>query len=163
MSENYYGWVASYVSSQAIMARLDEVLGIDGWEDEYKEFHDGFSCGIRVWFSETKSRTRWDGADPTKQEATKGGFSSALKRAAVKWGVGRYIYEIPEQYVEIFPDRNKGANFYQDKKNGQVVFRGYWNDPKLPSLTGEGLDQAKLLRNHFPLSDTDLVVISPVS
>lgn len=31
-----------------------------------------------------------------------------------------------------------------------------------PSLTRKGLEQAKLLRNHFPLSDTDLVVISPI-
>ncbi|WP_174616291.1 phosphoglycerate mutase family protein [Virgibacillus ihumii] len=33
---------------------------------------------------------------------------------------------------------------------------------KDPSLTDEGIDQAKLLRKKIPLSDTDLVVISPI-
>ncbi|WP_099159591.1 histidine phosphatase family protein [Virgibacillus ndiopensis] len=33
---------------------------------------------------------------------------------------------------------------------------------KDPSLTNEGIDQAKLLRKNIPLSDTDLVVISPI-
>lgn len=128
-ANTYGGWVVAYVSSRAIMNRLDDVLGIDGWEDEYKPIHNGFSCGIRVWFSETKSRIKWDAADPTKYEATKGGFSSALKRAAVKWGVGRYLYEIPEQHVDIYKERNKGFHYHKEKDSG---FVGYWNNPKLP-------------------------------
>ncbi|MDC3424279.1 Rad52/Rad22 family DNA repair protein [Aquibacillus sp. 3ASR75-11] len=124
-----YAWVVPYVESRAIMNRLDTVLGIANWEDEYQTLHNGVICGIRIWFSDSKSRIKWDGADLTNVEATKGGLSSALKRAAVQWGIGRYLYNLQEECVEIFQDTRKGNNFYQDKKKN---IRGSWNDPKLP-------------------------------
>ena len=33
--------------------------------------------------------------------SNKGGFSDALKRAAVKLGIGRYLYNLPETWVDI--------------------------------------------------------------
>ena len=41
-----------------------------------------------------------DGADDTAIESTKGGISDALKRAAVKWGMGRDLYEYPLVQIE---------------------------------------------------------------
>jgi hypothetical protein len=42
---------------------------------------------------------KYDGADDTEFQATKGGLSDAFKRAAVKWGVGRYLYHLPAVWV----------------------------------------------------------------
>ena len=39
-------------------------------------------------------------AENTQIEAVKGGESEALKRAAYKWGIGRYLYEMPEAWCE---------------------------------------------------------------
>jgi hypothetical protein len=36
--------------------------------------------------------SRCDGADDTNIEGAKGGLSDAFKRAAVKFGIGRYLY-----------------------------------------------------------------------
>ena len=36
--------------------------------------------------------TKADGAGDTDIEGEKGGISDALKRAAVVWGIGRYLY-----------------------------------------------------------------------
>ena len=32
----------------------------------------------------------------------KGGLSAAFKRAAVKWGIGRYLYEITPVWVNVY-------------------------------------------------------------
>ena len=36
--------------------------------------------------------TKSDGADDSNIEGAKGGISDSLKRAAVQWGIGRYLY-----------------------------------------------------------------------
>lgn len=122
-------FVVPYIESRAVMNRLDDVVGINNWENEFKTIHNGIICGIRIWFSDTVSRIKWDGADLSDYEPTKGGLSNALKRAAVHWGIGRYLYSLPEYCVEIFPDRRPGSNFINDRKNKIV---GYWDAPNLP-------------------------------
>ena len=42
-----------------------------------------------------------DGAGDTAVEADKGALSDAFKRAAVRWGVGRYLYGMPSPWVGI--------------------------------------------------------------
>src|SRR5262249_36601388 len=39
----------------------------------------------------------------------KAAFSDALKRAAVKFGVGRYLYRLPSQWVDYDPQRRQFA------------------------------------------------------
>ena len=95
-------------------------------------------CGISIrvngeWIC------KYDGADNTDVEGTKGGFSAAMKRAAVPWGVGRYLYGIGETFAVI--DEN-GAEFgtCKDAEGKAVRFR--WNPPKLPPAVLPG-EQAK--------------------
>ena len=81
------------------MDRLDEVLGPENWRDEYQPGPmGGLICGISLrvngdWI------TKWDGAENTQFEEVKGGLSAAFKRAAVKWGIGRYLYKLPNVWV----------------------------------------------------------------
>ncbi len=42
-----------------------------------------------------------DGAGQSDIEAEKGALSDAFKRAAVRWGIGRYLYHLPSPWVEI--------------------------------------------------------------
>lgn len=126
------GWalVLAYVTNRAIMERLDEVFGIEGWENAYQFMPDGgIVCGI-TGILDGVERTKWDGADKTNIEATKGGLSNAMKRAGVQWGIGRYLYKLESNFVNIYTDKTKGTQTYWDKETKQ---RLYWAVPKLPS------------------------------
>jgi len=93
--------VLAYLTSRAVMDRLDEVVGPENWSDDYVDLPSkGVQCTISIrcgdgWVSKT------DAADPTQIEATKGGRSDAFKRAAVKWGIGRYLYRLDESRVNL--------------------------------------------------------------
>lgn len=59
-------------------------------------------CGISIYNSDLKEWiTKWDGADETNIEGTKGGLSDSMKRAAGQWGIGRYLYDLPNFKVPV--------------------------------------------------------------
>lgn len=90
-----------YIDARDVMERLDEVLTPAGWSDSYCETVKGrLICTISIkvgdqWISKS------DGAGDTAVEGEKGAISDSFKRAAVKWGIGRYLYDIPIQWVAI--------------------------------------------------------------
>ena len=95
------GIALPYITNRAIQNRLDEVFGIFGWRNEFKEWKDTKQlCGISVLHN-GEWLTKWDGADDSNMDATKGGLSGAMKRCATQWGIGRYLYNIPNQWVDI--------------------------------------------------------------
>jgi len=94
----------TYVTNRAIQSRLDKVCGPGNWQNKFSIWGDkGVLCTIAVRFVDDGGGEVWvhkqDGADRTAVEATKGGFSGAMKRAACQWGIGRYLYEFPEMYA----------------------------------------------------------------
>lgn len=96
------GVMLAYITSRAIMDRLDTVVGVDNWKDEYREHHNGTICRLSVRFSEQDDWiSKEDGADVTDIEPTKGGISDSLKRAAVKFGIGRYLYNAETKWVDL--------------------------------------------------------------
>lgn len=127
-----------YVTNRAIQERLDEVCGTDGWYNKYKyPTEKAVVCGISIRFgigSETHWITKWDGAEETNIEAVKGGLSGAMKRAAVQWGIGRYLYRL--EAVIVSPKdsdpRNPSFIMAQVKIDGKRQ-RIYFQRPKLPS------------------------------
>lgn len=94
------GIALPYITNRAIMNRLDEVCGIFGWKNEFIVNDKSKICGISIKFGD-EWFTKYDGADDTNIEATKGGVSNAMKRAAVQWGIGRYLYKLPTFWVAI--------------------------------------------------------------
>ncbi len=108
-SDKSKGMALAYVTNRAIQNRLDEVFGIFGWQNVFREWKkDGQLCGISV-LHEGEWITKWDGADDSNMEATKGGLSDAMKRAAYQWGIGRYLYKLPSVWVEL---EQRGKNYY---------------------------------------------------
>ena len=100
-AEKTKGIALVYLTSRAIQKRLDDVFGVFGWRNEFKEWKGKEQiCGISVLFN-GEWITKWDGASDTNTEGTKGGLSGAMKRAAVQWGIGRYLYDIPNEWVRI--------------------------------------------------------------
>lgn len=131
MTGNGKPWamVLAYVTNRAIMKRLDEVCGKSGWRNEFTAAPDsGVMCGISVkvdgeWI------TKWDAAENTQVEAVKGGMSGAMKRAAVQWGIGRYLYMLEEGFAEVSVEKRNGWNRAKTKEGKQI----FWTPPRLPS------------------------------
>lgn len=116
------GSVLAYIDARDVMARLDDVMGFDGWQCRYPISDSGLlicEVGLRIndeWIWKA------NGAGDTQVEAEKGKCSDAFKRAAVLWGVGRYLYSLPFSWVKL--------------SNGKPV-----SIPKLPDwATPEGFD-----------------------
>lgn len=123
--------VLAYVTNRAMQNKLDEVFGIGGWKNEFTDWKGkGVLCGISC-FVNGEWITKWDGAEETNMESTKGGLSDAMKRAGYQWGIGRYLYKLEEVWVDIKSSGDKYINVETKKGNGQWV-KGYWNIPKLP-------------------------------
>jgi hypothetical protein len=118
----------AYVTARGIMNRLDEVFGITGWYDSYEVMVSGVKCKLTVQVGENWI-TKEDAAPFTSYDPLKGGFSDALKRAAVKFGIGRYLYDLPEQWVQVTENRPVGdhVNYLKSEK-----LCGYWIEPQLP-------------------------------
>ncbi len=101
------GLAAAYVTNRAIMDRLDQVCGPANWKNEYKAGPDGgVLCGIAIRVPRSDGAgdewiAKWDGAENTDIEPVKGGLSSSMRRAAVQWGIGRYLYNLPGQWVPV--------------------------------------------------------------
>ena len=101
------GIAVPYVTNRAIQARLDEVVGVDGWYNDYRPWHgagkkESQLCGISIYFPEKGFITKWDGAEDSDIEPVKGGLSDSMKRAAVQWGIGgRVLYSMDTVWVDI--------------------------------------------------------------
>jgi len=91
-----------YVNNRAIMNRLDECVGIARWKNEQPIPGPcgGLLQGVSIDFG-GRWVTKWDGATNTDVSPVKGGISDAMKRAAVQWGIGRYLYNAPDGYAVI--------------------------------------------------------------
>ncbi len=93
----------AYVDARDVMKRLDDVCGIEGWQNRYSHVTaQGVVCDIGIR-SPTELGHVWiwksNGAGETNVEGEKGALSDAFKRAAVLWGVARYLYKLPTVWV----------------------------------------------------------------
>jgi hypothetical protein len=86
----------AYVNARDVMRRFDEVCGLD-WQAEYP-FEGCCRIGVKV---DGEWVWRSNGAGETDVEGEKGRYSDAFKRAAVLWGVARYLYDLPNQWVAL--------------------------------------------------------------
>lgn len=84
----------AYIDARDVQDRLDAVCGPANWKDSYVETTKGRTiCTLEIrvdgeWIGKS------DGAGDTDVEGEKGSISDALKRAGVKWGIGRYLYDL---------------------------------------------------------------------
>jgi hypothetical protein len=165
----------AYVDARVVQDRLDDVLGVDGWQDEYECLADGsVVCKLQLrmggeWI------TKMDVGGPSEQpdggDRMKAAFSDALKRAAVKFGVGRYLYRLPSQWLDYDPQRRQflkapslpawalpAKDKQEQEKDGSQtpaapMNRGTTNQkaaPKLatPSLPANGADLQRRLYDY---------------
>jgi hypothetical protein len=103
--------VVAFVDARVIQDRLDEVLGVMGWQDSYECLPDGsVMCRLRIrlcgeWIE--KMDVGGQSEQPDEGDRRKAAFSDALKRAAVKFGIGRYLYRLEPQWVDYDPQKKR--------------------------------------------------------
>lgn len=94
------GIALAYIDARDVMRRFDEVCGMD-WQCNYSHVTDkGVVCNIGILIA-GEWRWRANGAGETDVEGEKGAMSDAFKRAGVLWGVGRYLYDLPNVWVPL--------------------------------------------------------------
>ncbi len=97
----------AYVDCRMVQDRLDEVLGVENWQDEYTLLPDGsVVCKLQLKIGEHWI-SKMDVGSPSEQpdggDRLKAAFSDSLKRAAVKYGIARYLYRLPLQWADFDP------------------------------------------------------------
>jgi hypothetical protein len=85
-----------YVTARTVMNRLDTVLGPENWWDEYVPSQNSVLCRLTVRLPDGTILTKCDAGGyagmADSGDDDKSGYSDAFKRAAVKFGVARYLY-----------------------------------------------------------------------
>ena len=111
MVKNNKGLAFAYLDARSVCNRLDDVVGIGDWQDRYAIDGSGsVVCRLSVRIDD-KWVTKVDVGSLSEQQdggdRLKAAFSDALKRAAVKWGVGRYLYDLEPQWCDYDPVRKQ--------------------------------------------------------
>ena len=128
------------VRQKILNATLDDVVGIDGWENAYKEAAGGkgYLCGLSIRFGD-KWITKWDGSEYSQIESLKGALSGAMKRTAVQFGIGRYLYSLDTEFATCAPVESRfvangefiNIPLNKSNKNGPRM-SAEWFPPELP-------------------------------
>jgi hypothetical protein len=168
-----------YVDARTVMDRLDEALGPFGWKDDYEIQADGSvlcRLSIRVsgeWI--TKVDVGGQSEQPDEGDRCKAAFSDALKRAAVKFGIGRYLYRLPNQWVDYDPQRKQFKS--TPKLPGEALPRPHSSQgpPRTgaellarlagfePKLVAEGLCQPDALREYLVREAAKIGLKQPIA
>lgn len=107
----------AYIDARDVMDRLDEVVGPFNWQVEHREAAGQLITGLGLRHPKDGAwRWKWDVGfvggsdsdnDDAQMKAVKGTASDGLKRAAVLWGVGRYLYSLPKQWLDWDADKRQ--------------------------------------------------------
>lgn len=101
------GWctVVAYIDARDAMNLLDSAVGPENWQDHYQQIKHSVYCRLGIKFSD-KGDWIWksDVGVPSKIEPEKGEASDAFKRACVKFGLGRFLYDFDMIFLKMIGD-----------------------------------------------------------
>ena len=132
----------AYVDSREYMRRLDEVDPT--WSDTY-EVLDGATVICRLTVAGI-TRTDLGRKDEADENSLTSAAAQAFKRACTKFGLGRYLYALPQVWAEFDPQRKRftpaaldtlRATLVQTAKPGNPP-SGNEHRPQTPRGEGDG-------------------------
>ncbi len=96
------GQVVAYIDARVVQDRLDTVVGAGNWSFDWTPLviDNGeviVTKGTLTIFGVPKS----DAGSASNFEQSLGAVSHCFKRAAVHWGIGRYLYSLPATWVQV--------------------------------------------------------------
>lgn len=108
------GLAAFYITNRAVQQRLDDTCV---WRNSFHgdprdSLGKSILCTIEILIQNNAGDLVWisrtDGAGNSDIEAVKGGLSDSMRRAAVQWGIGRYLYEVEGVWSPMKPEPKNG-------------------------------------------------------
>lgn len=142
-SDKARGMALAYLDARDVMDRLDAVCTPGGWQATYPHAMQKTVCSIGILCGE-----HWvwksNGAGDSDIEAEKGALSDAFKRAAVLWGVGRYLYNLQSPWVEIETrGRTSIIKEHEYARLADILQRQFKGEPQRPALPPSEKDIAE--------------------
>lgn len=124
----------AYIDARDAMRILDNVVGPENWQDDYKMVGDQRFCGVGIRVNDSWV-WKWDTGSETNVEAEKGEASDSFKRACVKWGIGRFLYDLEAQTVKVSERKSQSNYPYVIDESGNRIYdlTEYINTRKLIS------------------------------
>jgi len=111
----------AYIDARDVMSALDDVCGPENWQSDFKEVDGklfagiGINCGGEwIW--------KWDTGAESNIEKEKGEVSDGFKRAGVKWGIGRFLYDLKVHYVKANAIKKEGVYPHVVDDQGKQVW-----------------------------------------
>lgn len=90
----------AYIDARDAMDLLDRVVGPENWQDDYKVVKEQLVAGVGIKCAEGWV-WKWDTGTAGNFEEEKSIFSDSFKRACVKWGIGRFLYSMSTEWVDV--------------------------------------------------------------
>ena len=122
-SANQYGAsCVAYVDARDVQDLLDEVVGSENWQCKYEEHKGNLFCNIGIMVGNSDKSWVWksDCGTESNIEKQKGESSDAFKRAAVMWGVGRFLYS--KTIIKLPVKEKNGKYLPYSEKTGRFVY-----------------------------------------
>jgi hypothetical protein len=100
LSEKGNGRALAYIDARAVMDRLDAVVGPENWYGFPDVLIADNAVRVVRYGLTIHGVTKYAIGDAADTEASKSADSDGLKRAAVPWGIGRYLYSLDTEWVK---------------------------------------------------------------
>lgn len=115
-----YTQLLLYKTARTDAILLDETVGAENWQSDYKQIKEDIYAGIGI-YDESKQQWvwKWDTGTAGNFEPEKSIASDSFKRAGFKWGIGRELYTSPK--IAVLNEAIGGVN--SRESNG----RKFWN------------------------------------
>lgn len=98
----------AYVDARQYQTRLDRLAGPEGWQVEYRMVGErAFLCRLTILGITREDVGECDVKDPN---AATSAVMQAFKRACAAFGMGRYLYGLPQPWCEYDVDRKRFRN-----------------------------------------------------
>lgn len=149
----------AYIDSRDVQDILDASCE---WSDRYYEENGMLFCEITI-YADGREYKRSDTGSESQTEAQKGHSSDAFKRAAVKFGVGRFLYSMKIQYLKTNEIKTKTNYPYVIDSKGNRVWdiTTFINSNKQDLISEEVLINSETLKelgeNYSRLSSSEQI------
>ncbi len=157
--ENTMIGIAPYVRREAIITRLNVVIGAGNWENRLEPLGKfGLYHGIAI-NCEGDWVTKFDGSQiyetNTDMDAIKSVVTQSIKRASEVWGIGLYLKFIPKLFAKKMPEDYYDADEVWSGQSASGYIKIRWDHPDLPQeylpdyMTPEQYARMKRIRRYF--------------
>lgn len=126
--------LVAYIDARQASDILNDVFGL-AWSCEYRTVEGKLFCRISVKIDDSYYYREDCGTEST-MEKEKGEASDAFKRAAVKFGVGRFLYDLDPKKVRTSAKHERGKpNPFLLDNNGNRIYNVSNLSPRITAAT----------------------------